>query len=818
MANVRSSALSKDLETLFGSGSLEHHGDRELLERFASERDPIAFEALVERHGPMVLRVCKSALANAHDAEDAFQATFLVLARKAGSIRSRNSVANWLFGVASRVAARARVAAARRRKHESGGLARRADDVESDRAPDFDLGDILRDELRRLPDKYGAPVVLCYLEGRTCEEAAKDLKWPVGTVKVRLSRARDILKRRLGRRGLALPAGLLAAGTSSQAATAALPPSLVASTVHAASVFAAGSLAAGSLLSSPATSLAEGTLMSMTLIRLSTFAAIVLLGASGTVAGARYLQKAPQPAIEAVAGAQKAAEAPPQSIKTTALYEETVEKGVAAAEALEDPADKAMRLSRIADALHQRGDRKRGLDTFDLAIKAAKAIPTDQLTLTPHPILTIAYRLGMLGEHTLAQRTYQDSIAIIEALRPELQQATQWPNLVAYQVQTEGRKASGETFKAYRRFLEGVQRQSPNTFDARLSGLEAHEHGAAKALEKSLSANYFKSFNIKHNRQVKQAAIDAVVEALQPDDGDEAEEVLTKILQLANESKKKDPVWAFQIPPIVNAQARIGHIHNAIETAGILESATQATPAPAEVDDLRSQLAFCYGNILHAQLKAGDKDGARASARKFIGIIKAIQIPQTRSRPLLLTCNSLTELDDVDGLKSALDALTNSNTPDFATIELIWLSIADIQKRAGDTQAATESLRNALANAEEQRQYTRTLAPQVDEANDLGTSAYLATDVAGLQARLGDLTGALRTVDSLASNDSRETVLVNVIGLLANLGDIKNASRLFDRIQSPKKKQAACIEMAIQVPINATLDGKATEGGPSTPK
>jgi RNA polymerase sigma factor (sigma-70 family) len=209
MAIGRSSSVRKHLQILFTRGTIGDLTDGELLERFIAVRDDAAFEALVERHGPMVLRICLAALTDPHDAQDAFQATFLVLVRQAGSVRKRDSVASWLFGVASRVAARVGTDAARRRRHEwkaaQTAAAARSDDDEIDDRPDPTL--LVHEEVARLPDKYREAVVLCYLEGHTYEEAARRLHRPVGTVKVRLSRARGLLRGRLSRRGLGLSAG-----------------------------------------------------------------------------------------------------------------------------------------------------------------------------------------------------------------------------------------------------------------------------------------------------------------------------------------------------------------------------------------------------------------------------------------------------------------------------------------------------------------------------------------------------------------------------------------------------------------------------------
>ena len=191
-----SGAATRYLTALFQAGTAAGLGDRVLLERFADRRDAddpeaeAAFAALVERHGPMVLRVCRAMLGDRHEAEDAFQATFLVLASRARSIRRGDSVGAWLHGVALRVASRARWRAARRRHHERRHAemtaATGAGGAGTDRPPD-DVDRVLHEEIGRLPEKYRRPVVLCYLEGLTHDQAADQLGWPVGTVRRRLA-------------------------------------------------------------------------------------------------------------------------------------------------------------------------------------------------------------------------------------------------------------------------------------------------------------------------------------------------------------------------------------------------------------------------------------------------------------------------------------------------------------------------------------------------------------------------------------------------------------------------------------------------------
>jgi RNA polymerase sigma factor (sigma-70 family) len=317
----------QEVRTLFTLGTVGTLTDGELLGLFIERRDEaaeMAFSAIVERHGPMVLRVCRAILRDEHDAMDAFQACFLILVDRASSIRDRGSVVSWLHGVALRVAACARASVIRRQGHERRAAGRAvADYIPAQIEPD--LAPALHEELGRLPERYRVPIVLCYLEGLACEEAARRLRLPVGTVKSRLARGRDRLRSRLIRRGLAPSALLLKSVISAEAARAAIPSRVVLSTVRMASQFATRGPVAGAVPMAVRL-LTEGALKAMNWSRLKGIAqavmatAIVMAWAGGVAQvvtksqGARPAVEASQPAVAAVPGAAaQAAEAEAQS-------------------------------------------------------------------------------------------------------------------------------------------------------------------------------------------------------------------------------------------------------------------------------------------------------------------------------------------------------------------------------------------------------------------------------------------------------------------------------------------------------------------------
>ncbi len=268
--------------------------DASLLERFVASRDEAAFELLLWRHGPMVLSVCRRMLRCDHDAEDAFQAAFLLLARKAGAIRRREAVAAWLYQTAYRIALRARETARKRPVAISAGAEPTAPDSETD-AIWRDLRPLLDEEVGRLPEKYRLPIILCYLQGRTYAEVSQELKCPRGTVAIRLQRGRELLRGRLTRRGLALTAATTAVLTAERTVSAALPAALVHTTLKAALLFAAGKVVAGAV-SSQALTWTQGVLRTMFLSKIKILAAVVLLmGATGTGTGLLMSLKAEAP-------------------------------------------------------------------------------------------------------------------------------------------------------------------------------------------------------------------------------------------------------------------------------------------------------------------------------------------------------------------------------------------------------------------------------------------------------------------------------------------------------------------------------------------
>jgi RNA polymerase sigma factor (sigma-70 family) len=246
--------------------------DSQLLQRFAQTGEEAAFQILLQRHGPMVLGVCRRLLADANDADDAFQATFLVMIRKAGSLIVWGSLASWLYGVAYRTALKARTEAARRWRHERRAAEATQVDPAASELVVSDLRQVLDQELSRLPEKYRAPLVLCYLKGKTNEEAARLLGWPAGSMSRRLAKGRELLRERLLQRGVEVTGVAIATAVAESAAPAAVPATLAQAMLQVASL-----TAAGQAMAEPAVLLMDSVLKQMVYSKVKSAVGLLLL-------------------------------------------------------------------------------------------------------------------------------------------------------------------------------------------------------------------------------------------------------------------------------------------------------------------------------------------------------------------------------------------------------------------------------------------------------------------------------------------------------------------------------------------------------------
>ncbi len=358
--------------------------DSQLLERFLtrySDGDELAFATIVERHGPMVLRVCRRVLADPHDVEDAFQATFLVLVKKASTLRRQDSLACWLHGVAFRVASCARAASIRRRLHErKGGI------MPGSEKPEIgdDLSTVLHEELTRLPEKLRAPVVLCHLQGRTYEEAAARLRCPIGTVKSRLARARERLQARLAARGYAPATLAIASAFATEAEASLVSGVLIESTVRAALQFAARPAEVTGAISATVAALTEGVLKTMAMTHWKSLAVMGLSLAAMITSGV---------AVQAQFGNPNTASASADDDSDATPRKNTKTLDAPALDRLKEVESKLDRLLRVLEnPLQTRPPLSQPVrDTADAAPSAAPSapagLPPATVPATPYPLV-----------------------------------------------------------------------------------------------------------------------------------------------------------------------------------------------------------------------------------------------------------------------------------------------------------------------------------------------------------------------------------------------------------------------------------------------
>jgi RNA polymerase sigma factor (sigma-70 family) len=305
MTEVHANPLLHEVRHLLGAVSATRLSDGQLLERFLAHRDDTAVEVLVRRYGPLVFGVCRRVLHNVHTAEDAFQATFLVLIRKASSLDRGRPLGSWLYTVAFRLALRARANELRRRRCEE-VAARGRPAPEGPLPSPSDLEVALEEELNKLPERYRAPLVLCHLQGKTNDQAAEILGCPRGSMAARLDQARARLRENLARRGFVVPAAAVAAALAAAGAEASVPLPLLANTVRAVLWFAEGTAGATALVSAGVVALARAACRAMVLNQLK-FAGALLLAVALFGSGATLLLNA---APQADVGGQAAPPVP----------------------------------------------------------------------------------------------------------------------------------------------------------------------------------------------------------------------------------------------------------------------------------------------------------------------------------------------------------------------------------------------------------------------------------------------------------------------------------------------------------------------------
>jgi RNA polymerase sigma factor (sigma-70 family) len=608
--------------------------DGELLGAFLARQDAAALEALVRRHAGLVHGVCRRVLGNAADADDAFQATFLVLVRRAASVRPREKVGNWLYGVAYKTALAARRQSARRRAREKQVTEMPHPLTGPDQAR-LDLQQLLDRELSQLPEKYRLPVVLCDLEGRTRREVASQLRLPEGTLSNRLTAGRQRLAGRLKRRGLALSTAAVAT-LLEQEASARAPAALVTVTVNTALQVAATPAALAVLLPSPVATLTQGVLQTMWLAKLKlTVAAVFALGVVG--AGTAWtFHPAQEPTAAKVAAPQKEDAAKKARARSQELLRDALKE-------FNDAGDVpgAMRHRVLADmaTLYARlGDRPAAMKLFEQAREIVAAIPPESGQSGEWRVVaTAAAKAGEMDEAVAMARQIPDGEPIRDVTFQEV--ATELANLRrekdALRVGKLIEKAETKEW-VLSMLLEKVALAHAKAGDIphALRVVERMEKPASKALALAGMA-YFNLWDVEYPNEPG-------IALLQAEAGDKAgaRKTLARAAELAAAAPESVGRQS-ALTAVACAQARLGDFAAARKTAegirhaqgNLIALATisrnlarvgQSKDALAAVERATNAAdkAFLLIHVGAGQAKAGDRKAARGTLRKAYALIE----------------------------------------------------------------------------------------------------------------------------------------------------------------------------------------------------
>ena len=814
MSGGRGGGFGVYLERLFREGVLGGLSDAQLLKRFVDGQDEAAFEALVERHGPMVLGVCRGVLRDPHDADDAFQATFLVLALKARSLWVGGSLGGWLHRVAHRIAIRAREDEVRRRARERRCAERPTSSVPGPH-PEDELA-MLHEEIGRLPERYRVPIVLCHLEGMTNEMAASKLGWPVGTVSGRLTRARELLRSRLTRRGLAPAVAVLGASTTAKAGVPTVPPALAASTIRAAGAVLAGRAALVGIVPATAATLAKGVLKTMILSKLTIAATLTLaLGLVATGVGVVIQHEADDrpPPREARRPVD-----PPPSASPGPPFAEALRRAVQVIDDADEAPGRVDDLIAIARAQAALGEREAALATLAKAREAA-----DRLTLNSAPSTHLVALLAIAEAH--------DEVGDREAIPPLIRRAGEWVEeneggwrkvsalwrVATTLVLLDDREAARETVRR----MHALVRSLPDE--------DERNRGRARVVSLlALLGDFDEAFRIVDLTADLDARADLLGKIAQytvPDDDrgvpshelsprDRANrvEVLDRVgEQLASldaAGQARAPVAALAM-----SYARLGEFENAIRLVGRIKEEPQPEPRkppPRPREPLPGLHepplpVYALSEIAHDQAKAGRRDEARRTIRQVLELVE--NDPEHTRYDLRGAVRTLAEVGDFE----AAARLAGSAPPDERVDGLI--EVAERQASSGDEAGSREALRRALAAAE----HALANPPEIDSAHGVWPEheKHLSRGrIATIQAKLGEYDAALETAKALRA-DLRGDVLSRIAREQTRAGQVEAAMAWATTLDEPDDRSRAM--RGIAEGIVERLDADAGSSPPGTP-
>jgi RNA polymerase sigma factor (sigma-70 family) len=752
--------------------------DHELLKRFLANRDENAFEALVRRHGPMVLALCRRVLRDPQDAEDAFQAAFLVFVRKAASIARPELLGNWLYGVASRTARAARAAAEKRRVKEAEAVPREQPARESAWQ---ELQPFLDQELNRLPAKYRIPLVLCYLEEKSRQDAARTLGLPEGTLSSRLARGRALLAKRLTRWCPSVAGEVFLAGLGKQA----LAASLVQATTKAGmSVLAAQAINTG-LVSAQVALLSQGVIRSLFVTKLNIAAAVLCVGSLLACAVGMTASQGFRPEDDSPA-AVGASRGPSDSLMNQVL--ETTKN-------ITDAQMKLRVLLRIASVQDSTGDpagaRKTRREALELAKGFAAGIPRMDA------LLMVAWSQIEAKDRSAVFETLKQAEQAVTAIEGESEKPTWLARLVnaqatagdyegglrtlatggsfqgillsgfGFQLNMEDKKAAR---KAVTQALALVKFEGESAAVQRTNGLS----GACFALAKAGALDQALATAAKLGKDQDRCL--QVIVAAQAGNGDIAGAARTA------KSIQQDDIKADAMDAIVHAQAKAGDLTAARSTLNEVRKLAEKfqqgeIERQAKIERFRQQrvphprLYQLQAGIALMQLQLGDKSGAlvtaaniesdlaKANALKRMGINRMNAGKLTEAREMLLAASQAAQ--------RAIPAMRRGGWPTQSEKATTLCFIAREQAKAGDVKEAFRT------------------------ADTIPTDQAMDDALAGIapaQAEAGDLKGALETVARIRDETSKAAAVDDLAQILAREGREKDALVLAAQQTSPAVK------------------------------
>ncbi len=797
-ARTLGGTFPSQLKILSRLGVVGDLSDGQLLHGCLNARDgraEVAFTALVERHGPMVLSVCRGILGNSHDVDDAFQATFLLLFRKAGSIRNADSVASWLHGVAVRVCGRARSDEFARKRRERRGAEMRAlmTDRDADRCESWPE---LHEEIALLPARYQEPLVLCCLEGLTTEAAARRLRCPQGTVLSRLSRARERLRTRLIRRGWASAPRLGDNGLPSETAPASVPAPLLNGTVHLIMQLLEGQATTG-LITAPVAALAEGVLRNMFWSKLAA-GGLVALALAGVVVGAAAALEYQEPAKEVRGAApQKIMQERPTSVSKAVETVKPTDSSVmivampsreelqrllrrASAEGRANAKDgralSSWCLNAIAGAQAKTGDMDGARTTFaEAANAAAKGLASG----IPWNLWRIGHAEAECGLKAEARATFERAVRAVPGATGDYQLDSQvirgCGSIVQDQAQIGARE---DAIKSSKLLLEFSKKfvESSKFRNARV--LVAPDIAAALAAIGDFEAAFGWSENVENPGNVLGTLVDAAAKSL---DREAARRFVREAAdRLARMNSVREGYMG--LSGLAEAQARVGDVEAARQSARAI-----GVGINSDGYDMTDGQPYAFIRVASVQRQAGDTAGARETLREAYRAVRDNPKMRGRDGRYGQVARGQVANGDIGDATITVGAMSGQRSDSLA-----FLALA--QAAAGEHGTASRTFARALEDAG--LTVKNPPSPNPEFAGKWRVSqnmpAQARMQLAKIQAMAGDVPGALVTVRSIDDQNYRRSALGAVVTARATAGDVANALRLcLDEPMTPEQRLSA---------------------------